>query len=185
MLSQVIQTQKKLFYTSIISEQNGEEYKTECLFIRQGPKSINILADNNPRSLQEKMRGLTEEVKYWSSARKSKEESNCQQPNQNYQGQRLKQLITHGRDTLENSLQIIVVTNKCHPSQLEHLGFLKEMKLFAVLEFDPESDTNGTCSFYRTDRIANLHYPRMYNSVSTVIGKLNLFKQTSWVFCNG
>lgn len=97
-------------------------------------------------------------------------------------------MITHGRDTLENSLQIIVVTNKCHPSQLEHLGFLKEMKLFAVLEFDPESDTNGTCSFYRTDRIANLHYPRMYNtndSVSTVIGKLNLFKQTSWVFCNG
>uniref|UniRef100_A0A4W5NTI6 SAM domain-containing protein n=1 Tax=Hucho hucho TaxID=62062 RepID=A0A4W5NTI6_9TELE len=172
------QTQEKLFFTSIISEQNGEEYKTECLFIRQGPKSINILADNNPRSLQEKMRGLTEEVKYWSSARKSKEESKGQ----------LKQLITHGRDTLENSLQVIIVTNKCHPSQLEHLGFLKEMKLFAVLEFDPESDRNGTCSFYRTDRIANLHYPRMYNtndSASTVIGKLNLFKQTSWVFCNG
>ncbi|XP_071263974.1 sterile alpha motif domain-containing protein 9-like [Salvelinus alpinus] len=182
------QTQEKLFYTSIISELNGEEYKTECLFIRQGPKSINIIADNNPRSLQEKMRGLTEEVKYWSSARKSKEESNCQLPNQNHQGQRLKQLITHGRDTLENSLQVIVVTNKCHPSQLEHLGFLKEMKLFAVLEFDPESDMNGTCSFYRADRIANVHYPRMYNtndSVSTVIGKLNLFKQTSWVFCNG
>uniref|UniRef100_A0A3P8YRJ4 SAM domain-containing protein n=1 Tax=Esox lucius TaxID=8010 RepID=A0A3P8YRJ4_ESOLU len=182
------QIQEKIFYTSIKSEQNGKECITECLFLRQGPKSINILADDNPRNLQEKLRSLTEEVKSWSLARKSKEESNCQQPIQNHQGQRLKQLITHGRDTLENALQVIVVTNKCHPSQLEYLGFMKEIKLFAVLEFDPESEVNGTCRFYRKDRIANLHYPRMYNtndSVSTVIGRLNLFKQTSWVFCNG
>nr|XP_046255808.1 sterile alpha motif domain-containing protein 9-like isoform X1 [Scatophagus argus]XP_046255817.1 sterile alpha motif domain-containing protein 9-like isoform X1 [Scatophagus argus] len=109
-------------------------------------------------------------------------------PSQGNQGQQLKQLITHGRDSFDNSLQVIVVTDKCDPSQLENLDFLKDMKLLAVLEFDPESNVNGTCSFYRRDRIANLHYPRMYttqDSATTTIQNLNLFKQTSWVFCNG
>ncbi|XP_071773676.1 sterile alpha motif domain-containing protein 9-like isoform X2 [Centroberyx gerrardi] len=184
------ETQEKVFYTflNIASTQKEQQCKTECLFVRDGPRAINILADPNPRIVQEKIKSMIEEVKCWASARKSAEERDEKHLSQGHQGQRLKQIITRGRDTLENSLQVIVVTNKCHSSQLEHLGFLKEMKLLAVLEFDPESDVDGTCSFYRKDHIANLHYPRMYitqDSVSTVIGKLNLFKQTSWVFCNG
>ncbi|XP_039990696.1 sterile alpha motif domain-containing protein 9-like [Xiphias gladius] len=184
------ETQQNIFYTllSIASTENKQQCKTECLFVRDGLRSINILADTNPRIVQEKMKSLADKVQCWASARKAAEEKDEKQPSQSHQGQRLKQLITRGRDAFENSLQVIVVTDKCHSSQLEHLDFLKEIKLFAVLDFDPESDVNGTCSFYRGDRIANLHYPRMYTtqeSVTAIIGKLNLFKQTSWIFCNG
>lgn len=186
-----LETQEKLFYTYLNLTPEGQDvkFKTQCLFIRHGPKSINVLADSNPRTLQEQMRLISEEVKDWASTRKSKEmEKNYLPPKQGHQGLKLKQLMTNEKDTLENSLQIILVTNKCHHSQLEHLNFLKEIKLLAVLEFDPESSITGTCSFYRKDRIANQHFPRMYNTqdnVSDVIAKLNLFKQTSWVFCNG
>ncbi|KAM9363186.1 sterile alpha motif domain-containing protein 9-like [Symphorus nematophorus] len=183
-------TQENVFYTllSIASTEKTQQCKTECLFVRDGLRSINILADPNPRMVQEKMKSLADNVKCWASARQAAEEKDEKHPSQGHQGQRLKQLITRGRDAFENSLQVIVVTDKCHSSQLEHMDFLKEMKLFAVLEFDPESDVNGTCSFYRRDHIANLHYPRMYttqDSVTAIIHKLNLFKQTSWVFCNG
>ncbi|CAK6984005.1 sterile alpha motif domain-containing protein 9-like, partial [Scomber scombrus] len=184
------ETQENIFYTllSITSTEKKQQSKTECLFVRDGPRSINILADPNPRIVQEQIKALIDKVKCSASARKSAEEKPETQPSRGHQGQRLKQLITRGRDAFENYIQVIVVTEKCHSSQLEHLDFLKEMKLFAILEFDPESDVNGTCSFYRRDRIANLHYPRMYttqDNVTAVIGKLNLFKQTSWIFCNG
>ncbi|XP_035516842.1 sterile alpha motif domain-containing protein 9-like [Morone saxatilis] len=182
--------QENIFYTplSIASAEKKQQCKTECLFVRDGPRSINILADPNPRIVQEKVKSLIDKVKCWASARKTAEEKDEKHPSQGNQGQRLKQLLTRGRNAFENSLQVIVVTDKCHSSQLGHLDFLKEIKLFAVLEFDPESDVNGTCSFYRRDHIANLHYPRMYttqDSVTAIIQKLNLFKQTSWVFCNG
>uniref|UniRef100_A0A4W6EDU7 SAM domain-containing protein n=1 Tax=Lates calcarifer TaxID=8187 RepID=A0A4W6EDU7_LATCA len=184
------ETQENVFYTllSIESAEKKQQCKTECLFVRDGLRSVNYLADTDPRIIQEKMKSLTDQVKCWASARKAAEEKDEKQPSQGHQGQRLKQLITRGRDTFENSLPVIVVTDKCHSSQLEHLDFLKEMKLFAVLDFDPESDVSGTCSSYRGDRIANLHYPRMFttqDSITTIIGKLNLFKQTSWIFCNG
>ncbi|CAJ1053394.1 Hypothetical predicted protein [Xyrichtys novacula] len=184
------QTQENIFYTllSIESTEKKQQSKTECLFLRDGSRSINILADTNPRRVQEEMKSLIVKVKDWASVRKTAEETDEKPPSQGNQGQRLKQLITRGREAFENSIQVILVTDKCHPDQLEHLDFLKEMKLFAVLEFDPESDVNGTCSFYRRDHVGNLHFPRMYDtqdSVTTTIQKLNLFHQTSWVFCNG
>ncbi|XP_029384070.1 sterile alpha motif domain-containing protein 9-like [Echeneis naucrates] len=184
------ETQQNIFYTllSVASAGKKQQCKTECIFVRDGLRSINILADTNPRVCQEKMKHLADRVQCLASARKAAEEQEETKPFQGHQGQRLKQLITCGRDSFETTLQFIVVTDKCHSSQLEHLEFLKELKLFAVLDFDPESDKNGTCNFYRRDHVANLHYPSMYttqDSVTAAIGKLNLFKQTSWIFCNG
>uniref|UniRef100_A0A3Q2DPW4 Sterile alpha motif domain-containing protein 9-like n=1 Tax=Cyprinodon variegatus TaxID=28743 RepID=A0A3Q2DPW4_CYPVA len=184
------QTQDFIFYTSlgITSTKDRHQCKTQCLFIRQGPQSVNILADTNPRIGQEKLKKFAENVNNLVSARKMAEENRAKHSPQSHQGQRLKQLVTRGRDFLESSLQVIVVTDKCHSAQLEHMDFLKEISLFAVLEFDPESDLRGTCLSYRRDRIANLHYPHLYtsqDSLPTLIGKLNLFKQTSWIFCNG
>lgn len=185
-----LETQQNIFYTvlSIASNEEKQQCITECLFVREGPRSVNILADTDPRILQEKIKSLTDKVQRWASARKTAEENELlQQPLQGHQGQRLKQLITYGRDAFENSIRVIIVTDKCHSSDLEHLDFLKEMTLFAVLDFDPESDVNGTCSFYRRDRVANLHYPCMYttqDSMTAIIAKVNLFKQTSWIFCN-
>ncbi|KAM8772036.1 sterile alpha motif domain-containing protein 9-like isoform 2-T3 [Acanthopagrus schlegelii] len=185
-----LEMQENIIYTllSIRSAEEKQQSKTECLFVREGARSINILADTNPRVVQVKIKSLNDKVKLWASARKTAEEKDEKYPSLGNQGQRLKQLITRGKDAFENSLQVIVVTDKCHSSQLEHLDFLREMKLFAVLDFDPESDVNGTCSFYKAVHIANLHYPCMYttqDSITAVMQKLNLFKQTSWVFCNG
>ncbi|CAL8329232.1 unnamed protein product [Lota lota] len=183
-------TQEKVFYTSLKTASAGvepQQCKTQCLFVREGPMAINILADPNPRVTQEKIRSITNKVKAWALARKSAEERNNRPPSLCHQGQKLKQLIMCGRDTFDD-FKLIVVTDKCPSNQLENLSFLKEMEPFAVLEFDPESDINGTCSFYRKDHIANLHYPSMYTTgenISAVIGKLNLCQQTSWVFCNG
>ncbi|XP_040924267.1 sterile alpha motif domain-containing protein 9 [Betta splendens] len=187
-----LETQDHIFHTllSIASNEQKQQCKTECLFVRKGSRSVNLLADSDPRILQEQIKTLTAKVQSLASARKAAEEKDLlkDQPLEGHQGQRLKQLVTRGRDAFEDTLQVIVVTDKCHPTELEHLDFLKEIKLFAVLEFDPESDVNGACRFYREDHVANLHYPRMYtsqDSVTAVIGKLNLFKQTSWIFCNG
>ncbi|RVE76739.1 hypothetical protein OJAV_G00011910 [Oryzias javanicus] len=184
------QTLETIFYTSlgITAAENSQHCKTECLFIRDGQRSTNLLEDPNPRVTQEKLKSLSDEVKSWATARKSAEDRYEVQVFQSHQGQRLKQLVTRGKDAFDSSLQVIVVTDTCHPSQLEFMDFLKEMKLFAVLDFDPESDASGTCNFYRKDRVANLHFPNMYSaqdSISAIIGKLNLFKQTSWIFCNG
>lgn len=189
-ISSHLAMQDNIIYTllSIRSAEEKQQSKTECLFVREGTRSINISADTNPRVVQEKIKSLNDKVKLWASARKKAEEKDEKYPSQGNQGQRLKQLITRGKDAFENSLQVIVVTDKCHSSQLEQLDFLREMKLFAVLDFDPESDVSGTCSFYKAVHIANLHYPCMYttqDSVTAIMQKLNLFKQTSWVFCNG
>ncbi|XP_045553279.1 sterile alpha motif domain-containing protein 9 isoform X2 [Salmo salar] len=44
----------------------------------------------------------------------------------------------------------------------------------------------GVCSSYRESRVANLHLPAQFQpDPSVVIKNLNLYKQTSWVFCNG
>lgn len=43
----------------------------------------------------------------------------------------------------------ILVTNKCHPDQNNHLDFLKEIKWFAVLEFDPESESKGVVKAFK------------------------------------
>ena len=52
-------TQEKVFYTSLKTASAGKEphpCKTQCLFVREGPTAINILADPNPRVTQEKIR---------------------------------------------------------------------------------------------------------------------------------
>ncbi|KAG8003330.1 Sterile alpha motif domain-containing protein 9 [Nibea albiflora] len=55
------------------------------------------------------------------------------------------------------------------------------------LDFDPNSNSSGgLCNSYKDSRVANLHNPSQYQGqTESVIKKLNLCKQTSWVFCNG
>lgn len=103
------------------------------------------------------------------------------------QGDKLKNLLTCGGNSLDHYDQFVIVVNKSHTEQLEHLMFLSKLKLFCVLDFDPNSTApGGVCRFYREWRAANLHVPAQFHSdPRDVIDKLNLYKQTSWVFCNG
>ncbi|XP_072318722.1 sterile alpha motif domain-containing protein 9-like [Eucyclogobius newberryi] len=184
------ETQESVFYTILeipSTKKNKQQPEIQCLFVRYGSKKVNILYDSNPRVFQDKIKEIHEKVKHWASARRVAEETYEPPPPSEHQGHRLKQLITCGQDSLSDLVQLFVVTDKCPSSQLEYMDFLKELNLFAVLDFDPESDTNGTSNLYRKDRAANLHFPHMYTTQdrTSVIAKLNLFKQTSWVFCNG
>ncbi|XP_046906296.1 sterile alpha motif domain-containing protein 9-like isoform X2 [Hypomesus transpacificus] len=103
------------------------------------------------------------------------------------QGDKLKNLLTCGGNSLDHYDRFVVVMNKCQKGQVENLEFLSKLKLFCVLDFDPNSAApGGVCSFYRKSRVANLHGPTQFQSEpEDVIKNLNLGIQTSWVFCNG
>lgn len=103
------------------------------------------------------------------------------------QGDKLKNLLTCGGNSLENYNRFVVVVNKSSPEQVQYLQFLSKLKLFCVLDFDPNSHApGGLCHSYRESRVANLHTPSQYKGqTDSVIKDLNLYKQTSWVFCNG
>ncbi|XP_056133732.1 sterile alpha motif domain-containing protein 9 [Lampris incognitus] len=103
------------------------------------------------------------------------------------QGDKLKNLLTCGGNSLDNYDRFILVVNKSSLQQLEYLQFLNKLKLFCVLDFDPNSAVpGGLCHSYRECRVANLHMPAQYQGQTDVVIKnLNLYKQTSWVFCNG
>ncbi|XP_071019170.1 sterile alpha motif domain-containing protein 9-like [Oncorhynchus clarkii lewisi] len=103
------------------------------------------------------------------------------------QGDKLKNMLTCGGNMMDYYDQFVIVVNKCHSEQIEHLQFLSKLKLFCVLDFDPDSAApGGVCSSYRESRVANLHLPAQFQGEPNVVIKnLNLYKQTSWVFCNG
>ncbi|XP_029356830.1 sterile alpha motif domain-containing protein 9-like [Echeneis naucrates] len=103
------------------------------------------------------------------------------------QGEKLKNLLTCGGNSLDTYDRFIIVVNKSSPEQVQDLQFLCNLKLFCVLDFDPKSVAEGgLCHSYRESRVANLHTPSQYQGPThSVIKSLNLYKQTSWVFCNG
>uniref|UniRef100_A0A3Q3KF51 Pyrin domain-containing protein n=1 Tax=Monopterus albus TaxID=43700 RepID=A0A3Q3KF51_MONAL len=103
------------------------------------------------------------------------------------QGDKLKNLLTCGSNSLDNYERFVVVVNKSSPQQQQYLQFLSKLKLFCVLDFDPNSAApGGLCHSYRESRVANLHTPAQYQGqTDLVIKNLNLYRQTSWVFCNG
>lgn len=103
------------------------------------------------------------------------------------QGDKLKYLLNCGGNSLDHYDQFVVVVNRSCPEEVEYLQFLNKLKLFCVLDYDPNSAApGGVCHFYRESRVANLHTPTQFQGeTETVIKNLNLYKQTSWVFCNG
>uniref|UniRef100_A0A4W4HI43 SAM domain-containing protein n=1 Tax=Electrophorus electricus TaxID=8005 RepID=A0A4W4HI43_ELEEL len=102
------------------------------------------------------------------------------------QGEKLKNLLTCGGSTLGYYSYFVIIMNESKPDQLEQLQFLSKLNLFCVFDFDPNSVSKGACKVYRESRIANLHFPNQFQGeASEVLKNLNLYKQTSWVFCNG
>ncbi|CAJ1072940.1 sterile alpha motif domain-containing protein 9-like [Xyrichtys novacula] len=103
------------------------------------------------------------------------------------QGEKLKDLLTCGGNSLDNYDFFVIVVNKSNEEQIQYLKFLSKLKLFCVLDFDPNSNIQGRlCHSYRDTRWANLHTPSQYQGqTDSVIEDLNLYRQTSWVFCNG
>ncbi|XP_056336739.1 sterile alpha motif domain-containing protein 9-like [Danio aesculapii] len=177
---------EKLFYIQTLDEENQwKKSKGKSLFIREGASTCDICKIGNPRDLQSELARLNTKVKVLDTRRKEAEKRPESKETSN-QGEILKDLLTCGGNRLDHYDNFIIVTNKSHPEQLQHLQFMTTLKLFCVLDFDPDSVVNGFCHNYRDVRVANLHTPSQFNGdPGTIFKDYNLGNQTSWVFCNG
>nr|XP_060638237.1 sterile alpha motif domain-containing protein 9-like [Anolis sagrei ordinatus] len=156
------------------------------LFIRDGAASKNIQKNKKEYKL------FKSKLQEKDVNRKEAEEEHAEKIRKREdEGHKLVRLLTGNKDLLDNSYYdwYILVTNKCHPHDAQHVNFLQEMNVFAALDFDPESVSSGVVKTFRENRAANLHFPKQYqkplNSASDTIQELNLYQQPSWIFCNG
>ncbi|XP_053323029.1 sterile alpha motif domain-containing protein 9-like [Spea bombifrons] len=171
-------------------DETWKRSKEMSCFIRDGESSKNIYP--NERNNKSDMATFASEMKLRDNDRKRAEEIHKAKPlKAQKDGPKLVRLITGNRDVLDNSYYkwYILVANKSHPSQTNHLEFMHELKWFAVLDFDSESLINGLCKSYKDKRGANLHFPDQYQNMDNIscekLEVLKLYQQTSWIFCNG
>ncbi|KAI7807318.1 sterile alpha motif domain-containing protein 9-like [Triplophysa rosa] len=178
--------QGKLFYIQTLDEDNQwKKSKGNSLFVREGAATRDICKIGNPKELQSEMAKKNKQMNALDNRRRQAEKRPESKTTSN-QGEKLKNLLAFGGNRLGYYDYYIIVTNKSHDEQLQHLQFMTTLKLFCVLDFDPNSAVSGTCHSYTKVRIANLHNPRqLLGDPGTVAKDLNLYKQTSWVFCNG
>ncbi|XP_040290766.1 sterile alpha motif domain-containing protein 9-like isoform X1 [Bufo bufo] len=99
-------------------------------------------------------------------------------------------LLTGGKEYMDDTIWYILVTNKWEPTQLANLNFLMRLKIFCVFDFDADSEESGLCSRYKEHHARNIHSLTDYSndsgmSLSELRKSLGLFDQTSWIFCNG
>ncbi len=178
--------QGKLFYIQTLDEDNQwKNSKGKSLFIREGAATRDICKIGNPRDLQSEIARISTKVNVLDNMRKEAEKRPESKRTSN-QGEKLKNLLTCGGSRLDHYDYYIIVTNKSHPEQLQHLQFMTTLRLFSVLDYDSNSEVSGSCHNYRKIRFANLHMPNQFHGDPGIVVKnLNLYKQTSWVFCNG
>ncbi|NXY02456.1 SAM9L protein, partial [Pteruthius melanotis] len=168
---------------------NTYEYKSKswkkAIFIRDGASSTNIYNTKECEKFKGSLTTLADRRK------RAEEEHNFKPKKSPNEGLKLVSLLTGNRDSLDNSYYsyYILVTNKCHPNQTSDLDFLHEIKWFAVLDFDSESEMNGVFKTYLKHRNAKLYFPGFYElmggSVSEQAKRLKLRQETNWIFCNG
>lgn len=180
---------EKYFYIMMQSytDKTWKQSTENSLFVREGASSKNILA--NAKQRDREFKNFLENLKSWTASRKEAEEHMVVTKKES-EGLKLAKLLTRHQSSLDKSYYdwYILVTNNCAPNQIEHLDFLKEIKLFAVLDFDPYSQKKGVVKAYRESRVANLHLPSHYEEKTTMVEKistLKLYEQPSWIFCNG
>ncbi|XP_048367540.1 sterile alpha motif domain-containing protein 9-like isoform X2 [Sphaerodactylus townsendi] len=173
------------YFPSKIFDYNAKKWES-CFFIRDGASSTNL-----PENGKERKLFISKLDKLAASRKEAEEEYREKGRKRDDEGRKLVSLLTGNNNLLDNSYYdwYILVLNKCHPSNIQHVNFLQEIKLFGVLEFDPESESSGVVKAFRENRAANLHIPKQYqkpeNLASEITEELNLYQQPSWIFCNG
>ncbi|XP_038653285.1 sterile alpha motif domain-containing protein 9-like [Scyliorhinus canicula] len=183
----------KLYHIHMMNKINEKwvRSKEKCLFIRDGSSSRDILGNKNITEREAEYRRLLRETLSTLVEERKIAEEKPQKKTKKQEGYKLVRMITGGSGMMDTSYYqwYILVTNKSQQNQIQSLEFLKEMNWFCVLEFDPESVTNGLCKLYREERTANLHFASHFQDIDTAVSEkieqLNLYTQTSWIFCNG
>ncbi|XP_036372551.1 sterile alpha motif domain-containing protein 9-like [Megalops cyprinoides] len=182
-----------LYYTSeTLTNKKTKKHSSDRrhLYIRQGSSIFDLMAENKDKNIPKHSTYSRKTIKEISELRKKAEQEHSRGVQNSMQGSQLTEAITNGSGSLDKSNfeWYILVTNKSHPVQLESLHFLTHLDLFAVLDFDPESKSEGLYSFFREQRKARAHFPEDYTRTDLpheTVRKLELSKIISWVFCNG
>ncbi|KAM8748841.1 sterile alpha motif domain-containing protein 9-like isoform 2-T3 [Acanthopagrus schlegelii] len=159
-------------------------------FVRDGGSSRDLLAPTTGAKPIVEYSQFVDRIPQLAQLRKQSEEKHLNVIKSSTQGSRLSQMITGGSLSLDKSHfeRYVIITNKSHPVQLESLGFLVELNPTAVLDFDPESAKHGLQHHFEQQSTVSVHLPAKYKiteGVEDIANKLELTRNTSWVFCNG
>nr|DBA21842.1 TPA: hypothetical protein GDO54_012965 [Pyxicephalus adspersus] len=182
-----ITVEGKMFQVSLPKfdeHKNKTFYERKTIYQRTGTKS-------QPVKIEEEINALNLRIKEADKRRKEAEEANVPktQTCENL-GRKLSVRLTNGKQYFDDTLQYVLITNRCENHQLQHLTFLKYLKVLCVFDFDAESDINGLHSqcgdYHLTDMYSLQRYASEYGkNRDDIIINLGLFKHTSWIFCNG
>ncbi|KAM4561984.1 sterile alpha motif domain-containing protein 9-like isoform 1-T2 [Fundulus diaphanus] len=184
------------FYHTYITKKDKKKNKetesqpSKFFYIRDGGSTRDLLAPSTSSKPMVEYNKFVAGMPELSKLRKDAEEKHSDRIKQTTQGTRITHIITGGTLLLDKSHfeRYVIVTNKSHPSHLENLRFLTELEPTAVLDFDPESAEHGLLRYFDQLTTVSPHLPAKYKimeSVSETAVRLELPKNTSWVFCNG
>ncbi|XP_078510481.1 sterile alpha motif domain-containing protein 9-like isoform X3 [Lissotriton helveticus] len=163
---------------------NKVSHEKRTIYQRIGTKSEPVKEEENVAFIQE----LQEKD---ARRKQAESKSTCIVEAQEDLGRKLSVLLTNGKKYMDDTLWYILVTNKCEKKDLQNITFLMCMKkIFCVFDFDADSELSGLCLKYKDHHATILHSPKSYTnesgmSTSELKKHLNLFAQTSWIFCNG
>ncbi|XP_068118074.1 sterile alpha motif domain-containing protein 9-like isoform X2 [Hyperolius riggenbachi] len=165
-------------------EKNRTIYTKKTTYERIGTKSQTV-------NIEEELNAFNQRRKEADKRRKQAEEANVSE-GRRYEnlGRRLSLLLTNGKQYFDDTLHYVLVTNRCESHHLQHLTFLRYLKILCVFDFDADSDTDGLCSKCKDYHATNMYSLQSYASeygknMDDIINNLGLFKHTSWIFCNG
>ncbi|XP_040186857.1 sterile alpha motif domain-containing protein 9-like [Rana temporaria] len=163
---------------------NKTFYEKKTIYERAGTKS-------QPVKIEEDYNAFMLRLKEADKRRKEAEEANVPEARR-YEnlGRKVSVLLTNGKQYFDDTLQYVLITNRCEKNQLQHLNFLKYLKMLCVFDFDAESDISGLHSKCKDYHQTNIYSLKSYASeygknLDDIINNLGLFKHTSWIFCNG
>ncbi|XP_077316797.1 sterile alpha motif domain-containing protein 9-like [Lithobates pipiens] len=181
-----ISVERKIFQVSLPKfdeHKNKTFYERKTIYERAGTKSQSVKI--------EEINALNLRLKEADKRRKEAEEANVPEAHR-YEnlGRKVSVLLTNGKQYFDDTLQYVLITNQCEKHQLQHLTFLKYLKILCAFDFDSESDISGLHSKCKDYHLSNIFSLKSYASeygknLDDIINNLGLFKQTSWIFCNG
>ncbi|XP_018429301.1 PREDICTED: sterile alpha motif domain-containing protein 9-like [Nanorana parkeri] len=182
-----ITVEGKMFRVSLPKfdeHKNKTFYERKTIYERMGTKL-------QPVKSEEEINALIQRLKEADKRRKEAEKGDVPEARRSENlGRKLSVLITNGKQYFDDTLQYVLVTNRCENHQLQHLNFLKYLKILSVFDFDTESAISGLhskCKEYHLTEIYSLKsYASEYGkNMDDIINNLGFFKHTSWIFCNG
>ncbi|KAE8627487.1 hypothetical protein XENTR_v10007021 [Xenopus tropicalis] len=182
----LVNVKDKVFQVCLpnITDNNKIRYKEPTTYERNGTKSEPVNTGEELSAFRQRLQEA--------DSRREEAESRVTSETKAVEdlGRKLSVLITNGKQYFDGSHWYVIVTNKFGEHHMQHLKFLMHLNILCVFDFDPDSDSIGLCSKFKEFHATNMYSLESYSnecgrSKDEIISNLCLFRQTSWIFCNG